>query len=39
MRYDKLLWTYTDQRESENLWHSKIKEIRTVLQAIEKELS
>ncbi len=39
MTHDELLlWTYIDQRKSEELWHSKIQEIHTNLDAIEKEL-
>jgi len=39
MTYYKLLWTYEDQRKSEKLWHSKIQDVRVILQAIQKELS
>ena len=39
MTHDELLWTYAKQRESEQLWHSKIQEIRVTIQAVEKELA
>lgn len=38
MKHDKLLWTCAKQKESEELWHSKIREIRATLKAIEKGL-
>lgn len=37
MTHDESLWTYENQRQSEELWHSKIREIRATLQAIAQQ--